>query len=33
MQSRALGEIGRRRGWTEEHNTAAAEISARLRVP
>jgi hypothetical protein len=33
MQSRALGEIGRRRGWTEEHNAAAAEISARLRVP
>ncbi|WP_129789033.1 HNH endonuclease signature motif containing protein [Promicromonospora panici] len=32
-QSRALGEIGRRRGWTEEHNAAAAEISARLRVP
>ncbi|WP_369371314.1 HNH endonuclease [Promicromonospora sp. Populi] len=33
MQSRALGEISRRRGWTEEHNAAAAEISARLRVP
>lgn len=33
MQSRALGEIARRRSWTEEHNTAAAEISARLRVP
>ena len=33
MQSRALGEIGRRRAWTEEHNAAAAEISARLRVP
>jgi hypothetical protein len=33
MQSRALGEIGRRRGWTEEHNAVAAEISARLRVP
>jgi hypothetical protein len=33
MQSRALGEIGRRRSWTEEHNAAAAEISARLRVP
>ncbi|GAA4715336.1 protein of unknown function (DUF222) [Promicromonospora umidemergens] len=33
MQSRALGEIARRRGWTEEHNAAAAEISARLRVP
>ncbi|WP_454855634.1 HNH endonuclease [Promicromonospora soli] len=32
-QSRALGEIGRRRGWTEEHTAAAAEISARLRVP
>jgi hypothetical protein len=33
MQSRALGEIARRRGWTEGHNAAAAEISARLRVP
>jgi hypothetical protein len=33
MQSRALGEIGRRRAWTEEHTAAAAEISARLRVP
>lgn len=33
MQSRALVEIARRRGWTEEHNAAAAEISARLRVP
>jgi len=33
VQSRALGEVGRRRGWTEEHNAAAAEISARLRVP
>ena len=33
MQSRALGEIARRRRWTEEHNAAAAEISARLRVP
>ena len=33
MQSRALGEIARRRTWTEEHNAAAAEISARLRVP
>ncbi|MGI5191555.1 HNH endonuclease [Promicromonospora sp. CA-289599] len=33
MQSRALGEIARRRSWTEEHNAAAAEISARLRVP
>ncbi|MFC8798427.1 HNH endonuclease [Promicromonospora sp. NPDC057138] len=33
MQSRVLGEIGRRRGWTEEHSAAAAEISARLRVP
>jgi hypothetical protein len=33
MQSRALGEIARRRSWTQEHNAAAAEISARLRVP
>ncbi|MGW2095725.1 HNH endonuclease [Promicromonospora sukumoe] len=33
MQSRALGEISRRRGWTTEHNTAAAEISARLHIP
>ncbi|MFI2487486.1 HNH endonuclease [Promicromonospora kroppenstedtii] len=33
MQSRAAGEIARRRGWTEEHTTAAAEVSARLRVP
>ena len=33
MQSRALGEIARRRAWTAEHNAAAAEISARLRVP
>lgn len=33
MQSRALGEIARRRSWTEEHNAAAAEISARLRIP
>ncbi|GAB2482643.1 hypothetical protein GCM10027063_25940 [Promicromonospora xylanilytica] len=33
MQSRALAEITRRRGWTKEHNAAAAEISARLRVP
>jgi hypothetical protein len=33
MQSRATGEIARRRGWTEEHTTAAAEISARLRIP
>jgi hypothetical protein len=33
MQSRALGEIGRRRGWTEEHGAVAAEVSARLRVP
>ena len=33
MQSRALGEIARRRGWTEEHNAVAAEVSARLRVP
>lgn len=33
MQSRALGEIARRRSWTEEHDAAAAEISARLRVP
>lgn len=33
MQSRALGEIARRRSWTEEHTAAAAEISARLRIP
>jgi hypothetical protein len=33
MQSRALGELARRRSWTEEHNAAAAEISARLRIP
>lgn len=33
MQSRATGEIARRRGWTAEHTTAAAEISARLRIP
>ncbi|MFE7506298.1 HNH endonuclease [Promicromonospora sp. NPDC057488] len=33
MQSRATGEIARRRGWTAEHNAAAAEISARLRIP
>ncbi|MFJ3406866.1 hypothetical protein [Promicromonospora sp. NPDC090134] len=33
MQSRATGEIARRRGWTTEHNTAAAEISARLHIP
>jgi hypothetical protein len=33
MQSRATGEIARRRGWTAEHNAASAEISARLRVP
>ncbi|MFI2364331.1 HNH endonuclease [Promicromonospora sp. NPDC019610] len=33
MQSRATGEIARRRGWTAEHNAAAAEISARLHIP
>ncbi|MEV0891548.1 hypothetical protein, partial [Promicromonospora sp. NPDC050262] len=33
MQSRATSEIARRRGWTTEHTTAAAEISARLRIP
>lgn len=33
MQSRALGEVARRRTWTAEHNAAAAEVSARLRVP
>ncbi|MBA8808110.1 HNH endonuclease [Promicromonospora sukumoe] len=33
MQSRATGEIARRRGWTTEHNAAAAEISARLHIP
>ncbi|MFD7307881.1 HNH endonuclease [Promicromonospora sp. NPDC059942] len=33
MQSRATGEIARRRGWTTEHTTATAEISARLHIP
>jgi hypothetical protein len=33
MQSRVTAEIARRRGWTEEHPAAAAEVSARLRVP
>jgi len=33
MQSLATAEIARRRGWTEDHTTAAAEVSARLRVP
>jgi hypothetical protein len=33
MQSRATGEIARRRAWTAEHNAAAAEISARLHIP
>lgn len=33
MQSRALGALASRRSWTEEHNAAAAEVSARLRVP
>lgn len=33
MQSRALGELARRRAWTTEHNAATAEISARLHIP
>lgn len=33
LQSRAAAEIARRRSWTAEHDAAAAEVSARLRVP
>lgn len=33
LQSRAAAEIARRRSWTAEHDAAAAEVGARLRVP